>query len=75
MEVAAGFVFSPKRHKVLEQKKINDGSLHFDINTLYSSEAVAAFEKSIGVEDTVPKRPKRSCIFEELVCFTSFISQ
>ncbi|CAG9529565.1 unnamed protein product [Cercopithifilaria johnstoni] len=66
MEMASGFVSSRKRHEIVEQKKTNDEGLPFDIDTLYSSEAVAAFEKSIGVEDTVPKRPKRSCIFEEL---------
>uniref|UniRef100_A0A8L7T331 Helicase ATP-binding domain-containing protein n=1 Tax=Brugia malayi TaxID=6279 RepID=A0A8L7T331_BRUMA len=61
-EVAPGFVCCRKQPEI---KPNNDG-LHFDINALYSSEAVAAFEKSIGIEDTIPKRPKKSCIFEEL---------
>ncbi|VDK82424.1 unnamed protein product, partial [Onchocerca ochengi] len=65
-EMASEFVCSRKRHEILEQNKANDKDLPFDIDTLYSCEAIAAFEKSIGVEDTVPKRPKRSCIFEEL---------
>uniref|UniRef100_A0A1I8F0W0 Helicase ATP-binding domain-containing protein n=1 Tax=Wuchereria bancrofti TaxID=6293 RepID=A0A1I8F0W0_WUCBA len=62
MEVVPGFVCCRKRPEI---KPNNDG-LHFDIDALYSSEALAAFEKSIGIEDTIPKRPKRSCIFEEL---------
>ncbi|VDM11006.1 unnamed protein product [Wuchereria bancrofti] len=62
MEVVPGFVCCRKRPEI---KPNNDG-LHFDIDALYSSEAIAAFEKSIGIEDTIPKRPKRSCIFEEL---------
>lgn len=74
VEMTPGFVCSRKRHEILEQKKANNEGLPFDIDTLYSSAAVAAFEKSVGVEDAVPKRPKRSCIFEELVRFTSFIA-
>uniref|UniRef100_A0A0R3RHF6 Helicase ATP-binding domain-containing protein n=1 Tax=Elaeophora elaphi TaxID=1147741 RepID=A0A0R3RHF6_9BILA len=66
MEIEAGSVCARKRHEILKWKKANIEDLPFDIDTLYSSEAVAAFEKSIGVEDTVPKRPRRSCIFEEL---------
>uniref|UniRef100_A0A1I7VP60 HELICc2 domain-containing protein n=1 Tax=Loa loa TaxID=7209 RepID=A0A1I7VP60_LOALO len=66
MTMAPEFVCSRKRNEILKQKKTNNESLPFDIDALYSSEAVAAFEKSIGVEDTVSKRPKRSCIFEEL---------
>ncbi|VBB30954.1 unnamed protein product [Acanthocheilonema viteae] len=65
MEMAPGFVCHKKQHEILEQKANSEG-LPFDIDTLYSSEAVAAFEKSISVEETVLKRPKRKCIFEEL---------
>uniref|UniRef100_A0A915PZR5 Helicase ATP-binding domain-containing protein n=1 Tax=Setaria digitata TaxID=48799 RepID=A0A915PZR5_9BILA len=64
VEMTSGIVCSKKRHEILTQKS-DDRSLLFDIDAIYSSEAVAAFEESIGIEDVVPKRPKRSCIFEE----------
>ncbi|VDN03436.1 unnamed protein product [Thelazia callipaeda] len=66
IEITSQTSNSRKRNEIWKCSRENQSNSISEITTLYSSEAIEAFEKSIEHEKTVPKPPKRSCIFDDI---------